>query len=332
MNVKHYIITLTIAFLSMSTFCFGQNVNLAVDELLQEEEVDLNDLLAQVTDINEVYDNGTPYGTTLICSASCAGKLEIVGLLLEKGANVQVTNGFLHDALSEAVRCGQSNIVSWLLATPYYGNLSANAVKQLIYFTLPNNDLRSFQILSQKLPNQPNSQFYTDLMTATALNEKGELFKYFTKKGGNIYRKNELGETFLHTAANNTSILDFLTTNGLNVNEPSKLGQTPLHLSNNVEAVNLLLSLGADINVRDNFGWTPLHYAALDGDANLVKLFLEKGIDLTVVTGRAFKTSFGLTIEAESAALDITRVAAEYHQDNPILQQKYAEILDLLQR
>ena len=57
-------------------------------------------------------------------------------------------------------------------------------------------------------------------------------------------------------------------------------GDSPLHVSRNIEDVRTLLKADADPNSRNDFGATPLHYAALMyKDSEIVEALLEAGAD-----------------------------------------------------
>jgi ankyrin repeat protein len=60
----------------------------------------------------------------------------------------------------------------------------------------------------------------------------------------------------------------------------SNLILTFLHclvLQGREEIAQLLVASGADANARDRCGWSPLHYAAINGDAGLIKVLLKGG-------------------------------------------------------
>lgn len=67
---------------------------------------------------------------------------------------------------------------------------------------------------------------------------------------------------------------------GMNVNERTKDGKTPLILAavgGHTGAVEALLDLGADINSQDNMGATALSTAATAGHADTVRVLLTRG-------------------------------------------------------
>ncbi len=69
---------------------------------------------------------------------------------------------------------------------------------------------------------------------------------------------------------------------GMNVNERTKDGKTPLILAatgGHTSTVEALLDLGAEINLQDNIGATALTAAATAGHAETVRVLLTRGAD-----------------------------------------------------
>jgi ankyrin repeat protein len=76
-----------------------------------------------------------------------------------------------------------------------------------------------------------------------------------------------------------------LAAKGINIDQASDLGETALMLAafkGDMKLVQTLLDRGASVNRVG--GWTPLHYAATNGHADIVKLFLQKGARVNVLT------------------------------------------------
>ena len=73
------------------------------------------------------------------------------------------------------------------------------------------------------------------------------------------------------------------------------------------ETVAVLLAAGADVNKRNRFGRTALMFAALYGDARIVKALLDRGADVNVVpddeTGRP-----ALAAAAMNGHLEVVRL------------------------
>ena len=73
----------------------------------------------------------------------------------------------------------------------------------------------------------------------------------------------------------------------IDINQPNQLGLTPLHqgvLSNNLDAVKLLLNGGADVNAQDVNGFSPLHAAAACGFLQVVSLLVVFGANVFQTT------------------------------------------------
>lgn len=69
----------------------------------------------------------------------------------------------------------------------------------------------------------------------------------------------------------------------VNINLPNHVGITALHhavLSNNLDAVKLLLSYGANVNAQDVHGFSPLHTASACGSLQISSLLLLFGADV----------------------------------------------------
>ena len=76
-------------------------------------------------------------------------------------------------------------------------------------------------------------------------------------------------------------LMDWLITQGADINARDEYERTPLHYHaqvNNVEKVALLLEKGADIEAQDKYKNTPLHFAEYNAEA--AQLLIEKGADI----------------------------------------------------
>ena len=97
-----------------------------------------------------------------------------------------------------------------------------------------------------------------------------------------INHKYQFGFTLLHYAAkeNRLEVIEYLVSNGCDINAVDDEGQTPLHKSTafgQAESVKLLIDKGANVNQIDNNGNTPLHVVIMTGgDFNIVKVLIEK--------------------------------------------------------
>jgi len=74
----------------------------------------------------------------------------------------------------------------------------------------------------------------------------------------------------------------FLLIEGADPNNPNNLGETPLHqAADNSQYLiaELLLEFKADPNFQQNDGDSPLHHAAFRGDSRMVEILLKMNAD-----------------------------------------------------
>lgn len=91
------------------------------------------------------------------------------------------------------------------------------------------------------------------------------------------------GNKDLHRAVDhkNTKYLKLLLVSGVNVNIKNYSGETPLHMTKDVEHANLLLAAGADPNMKTKvFLYTPLHRAAAGNYAEVIWSLLKYGAEI----------------------------------------------------
>ncbi len=231
----------------------------AVTELLLEYDPPLNDLsdfeesplhvaIGNVPASALDFDN---YPSTLSTSFGSGGwnrylsdsGLEVVDLLLKKGAKVDVRAGDGQTPLHFACRNGQERISALLLEHKADPN-----ARDLRNFT-PLHDalwLNRQKCASLLLRNGAR----IDTLAACALGKK-DLLRAFLKSDASIVNARDRDDrTLIHWAVN--------------------CGQT--------EIVELLIAHHALVDLEDTFrDWIPLHYAARSGNAALVRLLQTKG-------------------------------------------------------
>lgn len=73
----------------------------------------------------------------------------------------------------------------------------------------------------------------------------------------------------------------------VNLDQPNHVGLTALHhgvLSNNLDAIKILVCNGASVNIQDIHGFTPLHTAAACAFVNVATMLILNGADLFSTT------------------------------------------------
>ena len=98
----------------------------------------------------------------------------------------------------------------------------------------------------------------------TIYENKTKEFKVALKRSKDVNARDTYGSTALHYAA--------------------WLGRS--YIQNKPHSVELLLNAGADVNARNNQNMTPLHLSAMFGEAEDVKILLERGVRTDVKNKR----------------------------------------------
>jgi len=145
----------------------------------------------------------------------------------------------------------------------------------------------------------------TVLMIASSYYYYDDMVEFLISKSANVNLKDKEGKTALLWASSNSlPNAKILVTNGAKVNEPANDGMTPflqasLGVSSGkvpIEMCELLRKNGANINAElkrtSAMRWTALHYAAVNGDAELVKYLIKHGANVNKATGEGSSPLF----------------------------------------
>ncbi len=197
--------------------------------------------------------------TNMLYLACQSGKVEVVKLFLDKGADPNQKKG---DPLL---------FCSGVQGAP------VEAVRLLLEKGADPN-------LWEKTP---------PLITAT-YSVRPDVVKLLLERGAQINaQEKEKGKTALMEAvdggASKDAIVKILLDKGADIKITSKSGNTVLGLAcraGRVQAARLLLDKGANINVKRQGGWTPLHDAADTGSIEMVELLLQRGADANAKTDK----------------------------------------------
>ncbi|KAL8599950.1 hypothetical protein ACOMHN_050252 [Nucella lapillus] len=109
------------------------------------------------------------------------------------------------------------------------------------------------------------------------------VINFLISNGANINCRDIYGQTPLHFAAmrgNEVACRDLLSIAGVDIEAQDKQGISPLHMAaihNQVEIARELITAGANLRCIDNEQSTPLHYACTEGNVELVQLLFEAG-------------------------------------------------------
>src|SRR5580698_8855920 len=138
------------------------------------------------------------------------------------------------------------------------------------------------------LRSAPNIASLRDRLDTTPLHYAAlygnlESVRILLDRGANLNARNKSDATPLIFAAYNFEKTRLLVEKGADVNAHSSRGMTPLKVAasvhGNIATLRYLLDKGAEVKQIDESGADALQIAALKGDADMVRLLLEKGAD-----------------------------------------------------
>jgi ankyrin repeat protein len=129
------------------------------------------------------------------------------------------------------------------------------------------------------------------------------------------------GRSALHIAARggHMEAVDFLLSLGLDINAKDKKGDTALHYAASgasFEVLQRILQL-PQLKIFDDTSWSPLHWACRVGDAQTIKLLMDKGIKESVIT------------TLEPPGLYTPYAIALFHQNRKLISEKGDPLQDL---
>ncbi|KJH45924.1 ankyrin repeat protein [Dictyocaulus viviparus] len=234
-------------------------------------------------------------GLTALHYATKYGNLEVVEVLLNFGANADVTSKELMTPLHMSAKAQLLIVFIILFATNYVEPSTKSS--QLLKLTRTGK----FDSSSRFKDNLSNSN------RSMTVNSPIAIVDLLVRRGANVNAADAYGLTPLHYAAMkaNTLTAQALLTNGANVNPKGVKGMTPLptaciHGSDDI--VRLLLSNGADCCDMDNRKNSVYHIAALHGRNNTLKLLLQYGKNAHVMlwsSNGEGKTPLRLAVEGD---------------------------------
>lgn len=219
------------------------------------------ELIDRGVDPNAADMKNAPWGMTPLMLAASEGHVEMIKVLLDSGAKVDLTTPRLH---------GEG------------GGESA------LHFASKQGDVAAIDVLLAHGAdiNKTASLSGTPLMCAISA-QKRPAIKHLLGRGSNpnIASKDHR-DTPMHEAAGtgSTEIVKLIGDAGAEVDLPNHVGTTPLmQIAHNYEASMYLLKHGANPNKIGNKGMTCLMSAVLNGNYRLVEELIKRNVDVNVL-------------------------------------------------
>ncbi len=220
-------------------------------EITHDNIKGIEDVLAKGADINGPVHNEFPI--TKVCRFGC--KPETLKFLLEKGANVNAVETIEYNAtpLLIAAERGDADTVKVLLQYKADVNAKTKGESTPLIKALINGDSPV----------------------------RREIAMLLIEAGADVMLENGNGDTALGPIVRNPVLLELTLKKGLSPNAIVSVadGRTLLMAAakKSAKGTEMLLNAGADVHAKDKAGKTALYYAAMEHDAEIVKMLLEKG-------------------------------------------------------
>jgi ankyrin repeat protein len=246
--------------------------------------------------------------------------LNVISLLLEKGANPNIGGKYIHPIHLAALGKNIS-LVKQLIkhgADPKAGGEGVNGLHYAIVsgsfelvdlFLQSGIDINSNPVPSYNKENPICIALKTgNLEMTNFLLQKGavlildepyiieagirnlDTFKFLLERGLKLDYKDQKGNTLLHKASDygKIEVIKFLLEKGLDVNARNNNGEVAtqkIYFHTSSENVKLFLDYGANVNNIDDKGYTPLHYLSINGGDNFeaFRLLLEAGANKDLI-------------------------------------------------
>ncbi|KAG7409856.1 Ankyrin-2 [Fusarium oxysporum f. sp. rapae] len=224
--------------------------------------------------------DGTP-----LYFAAIKGKVEVIKLLMEHGADAGCLGVEDYSPLAEAVRRNQPLAVEAILqSSRNTGMTKSKAIPaSLFYAAAASSSPTLIKLLLQHGANPniaPDGRFP---LTVAAEYGNVEMVKVLLECGVDIDAQYEGDDTPLHMAmkGNHPETIMVLIEAGANVSSANRSGLQPLHMvpqcDKSAEIIDALLAKGADLSAVSNDGLTILQSSAEVSNFDVVRLLLERG-------------------------------------------------------
>ena len=216
--------------------------------------------------------------------------MDTVGLLLEKGAKMDLSTHTGRNALMQACQEGHTDIVGLLLQSGARVDLADEDGCSSLFIASKygHTDIVRDLLKTGAVVDMDNEETLSSLMCA-CLRGHRDTVRLFLEKGANVNLPHHTGRNALIRACEkgHTDIVSTLLQFGAKVDFTDTDGCSSLYIASkfgHTDVVRLLLKEGADIDATAEMGRTALFEASSNGHTDVVKVLLESGANIHTIT------------------------------------------------
>ncbi|KAI4871427.1 hypothetical protein NFI96_013053 [Prochilodus magdalenae] len=273
----------------------------------------LKHLLGSLTsyDINQPNKHGTP---PLLIAAGC-GNVQIIDVLMRKGAEIQALDKSGANAIYYASRHGHVETLKFLHEKKCPLDIQDKSGETALHVAARygNVDVVQYLCSIHANPDLTDREHETPLHCA-AWHGYSAVARVLCEAGCNVNAQNREGESSLLTASARgfRDIVECLLEHGADMDSTDKDGHIALHLAVRrcqFEVVKCLLSHHCYVDHQDRHGNTPMHIACKDGNLPVVSLLCTAKANLDI-PNKASCFFFGRTplhVAANNGGLEVVR-------------------------
>lgn len=257
-------------------------------------------------DVNQPNKHGTP---PLLIAAGC-GNIQMIELLMKRGARIDIQDKAGSNAIYWASRHGHVETLKFLHSCKCPLDVKDKSGETALHVASRYGHVDVVQYLCSigSHPDLQDKEEETPLHCA-AWHGYHPVAKALCEAGCNVNIKNREGETPLLTASARGyhDIVECLADHGADLDATDKDGHIALHLAVRrcqMEVVKTLISQGCIVDFQDRHGNTPMHVACKDGNIPIVMALCEANCSLDV-TNKYGRTP--LHLAASNGILDVVR-------------------------
>ncbi|XP_012062616.1 PREDICTED: serine/threonine-protein phosphatase 6 regulatory ankyrin repeat subunit A [Atta cephalotes] len=239
----------------------------------------------------------TPAGDSALHLAARRRDIDMVRILVDYGAAVDMQNGDGQTALHIASAEGDETLVKYFYGVRASASITDHQDRTPMHLAAENGHASVIELLADKFKASifERTKDGSTLMHIASLNGHSECATMLFKKGVYLHMPNKRGARSIHTAAGygHVGIISTLLQRGEKVDAITNDNYTALHIaveSAKPAVVETLLGYGAEVHVRGGkLRETPLHIAARVPDGDRCALMLLKsgaGPNLTTDDGQ----------------------------------------------